>query len=702
MKKTPSFFAKKKILSFIATLVFLMNGTQLAFAKLPIVSREKWGANESITVEKPTTVEADTATDTISADKTEKDIDKSADFGKNDPDIQKVVETDPKTGEALRWPLQYAKKILYIVVHNTAISTNLDQPMNQLQSIYTAHSNKRGWGDIGYNYLIDQKGTIYEGRKGGEKVIAGHARPVNKVSIGISLIGNYEEAQTTTQMVNTLVRLIDEKTRLYKINPKGVSAYKGKSFNNIMGHYENDATLCPGIYMKQALPVIRDLVDYYQHFYENGDKKGFSLIKKPEVVSLKQNKSDTFIIRIRNTDISSWNKNTYLENTSETSLPVKIGTIDGFTAVSDLAAFSVVIPAQSTSKLIMPKLRIVANGTRKSNYVFPFPVLVEGVNIPVRPPTPKVLSPKIGDAKTTATAGQKTVKKTKTNVRVRLTDICTQYQYQLSSTDGLMLLNAQNKAKIRIAPNTVVTVRAKAKTGYQLSYDGYLLSSSTPPRFASQKTGGVVTVKNFEKRPSWNIELNDNQFRGSIEVRRENGAMYVINDLSLEDYMKGLAEVPNADELEKAKALAIAARSYAAYYRDVGEKFPGKPYDLDDNPDHTQKYLGYGFEVRSAVALRAVEETKDAILTYQGKQVITPYFNKSDGQTRSAAEVWRWTNAPYLVGVPDSFCGSTALAGHGVGLSGCGATALAKAGKTAEEILKYYYTGITIEKMSQK
>lgn len=694
MKKTCYFLPKNKSLSLIAVALLFVLGAQTAFAKVPIVSREKWGADESITIEKTTTVEANTASDTINADKSGKDQDKSADFGKNDPDIQKVVELDPKTGEELRWPLQYAKKILFIVVHNTAISTNLDQPVKQIQSIYTAHSNKRGWGDIGYNYLIDQKGTIYEGRKGGEKVIGGHARPVNKVSIGISLMGNYEESQATAPLINALVRLIDEKTRLYKINPTGKTPYKTETYNNIMGHYENDATLCPGIYVKDALPIIRELVDYYQHFYENGDKKGFTLIKKPEFVSVKEGKTGTFIIRIRNADTSSWNKNTYLENTSESSLPTKIGVIDGFTKVSDIAAFTVSVPPQSMTRMIMPQLRIVANGTRKSSYMFPFPILIEGTTRPTPAPTTPATPPLTNTANTTTT------KPTSSNkpVRVRLTDLRTQYQYQLTSTDGLMLLNAQNKAKVKFAPNTVVTVRAKAKTGYQITHDGYLLSSSTPPQFASQKVGGVVTVKNFEKRPSWNLALNDNTFRGSIEVRKENGSLYVINELSLEDYMKGLAEVPNVDELEKAKALAIAARSYAAYYRDVGEKFPGKPYDLDDNPDHTQKYLGYGFEVRSAVALKAVEETKGMILTYNGKQVRTPYFNKSDGRTRSASEVWRWTDAPYLVSVPDTQCGSTTLSGHGVGLSGCGATALAKAGKNAEEILKYYYTGITLER----
>ena len=56
------------------------------------------------------------------------------------------------------------------------------------------------------------------------------------------------------------------------------------------------------------------------------------------------------------------------------------------------------------------------------------------------------------------------------------------------------------------------------------------------------------------------------------------------------------------------------------------QKFPGKPYNLDDNPDHTQKYVGYGLELRSPNITAAVKETAGQIVTYNGKQIITPYF----------------------------------------------------------------------------
>jgi N-acetylmuramoyl-L-alanine amidase len=50
----------------------------------------------------------------------------------------------------------------------------------------------RGWGDIGYNYIVGQRGQIYEGRAGGDYTAAAHALWNNKSSIGISVLGNFE------------------------------------------------------------------------------------------------------------------------------------------------------------------------------------------------------------------------------------------------------------------------------------------------------------------------------------------------------------------------------------------------------------------------------------------------------------------------------------------------------------------------------
>ena len=228
---------------------------------------------------------------------------------------------------------------------------------------------------------------------------------------------------------------------------------------------------------------------------------------------------------------------------------------------------------------------------------------------------------------------------------------------------------------------------------------GNISKSSSVIRFIPD-SGGIMEITTMERRPTWNKKLNDNRFREVMEVRVINGEVAYINELPLEDYIKGLAEVSNSAPFEKQKVIAVLARSYARFYMsDDNRKFPGLPYDGSDDPAVFQRYLGYGVEVRSPNFVGAVAITKDEVVLYDGKVIKTPYFNQSDGRTRSAKEVWGWTNAPYLQSVADPWSAGLTKKGHGVGLSGLGATAQAEAGKSYDEIIKYYYQGVEIEEV---
>ena len=159
-----------------------------------------------------------------------------------------------------------------------------------------------------------------------------------------------------------------------------------------------------------------------------------------------------------------------------------------------------------------------------------------------------------------------------------------------------------------------------------------------------------------------------------------------------------MAENANDEKMEKMKALIVAARTYAKYYTTIGEKFAGKAWHLDDDPAVSQKYLGYGYEMRAPRAVEAVKATTGEVIKYQGTLIKTPYFSQSAGRTLSAQEVWGWKDTPYLKSVTDSYCKETTKLGHGVGLSGCGARGMADAGKSYIEILKYFYTGVEVGK----
>jgi peptidoglycan hydrolase-like amidase len=223
--------------------------------------------------------------------------------------------------------------------------------------------------------------------------------------------------------------------------------------------------------------------------------------------------------------------------------------------------------------------------------------------------------------------------------------------------------------------------------------------ATNPIRFVPE-TGGIMKIATMEQIASWDESINDNQFRGTIEVRDLSGTPILINELPLEEYLMGMAEETNSTPTEKLKTMAILARSYAYYYLTQADKFPGMPYDGEDDPNTFQKYLGYGYELRHPNVAAAAVATEGTVVTYNGTVIKTPYFSASNGvATKSAKEVWGWTNTPYLVSVPDTYCVSSAFSGHGVGLSGCGAKALAEKGWSFEKIIKYYYTGVALDEI---
>ena len=130
---------------------------------------------------------------------------------------------------------------------------------------------------------------------------------------------------------------------------------------------------------------------------------------------------------------------------------------------------------------------------------------------------------------------------------------------------------------------------------------------------------------------------SDNRFRGVIEYRYTEPAnkVWVINELPIETYLKGLAETSNAGALEYQKVMATAARSYAMYHylrgvsyglTDASTKHAADHFHIDAYYD--QVYRGYNSEIRMPRLSAAVDATRGQVVSYQGKPVVTPYFSK--------------------------------------------------------------------------
>ena len=149
-----------------------------------------------------------------------------------------------------------------------------------------------------------------------------------------------------------------------------------------------------------------------------------------------------------------------------------------------------------------------------------------------------------------------------------------------------------------------------------------------------------------------------------------------MNELPLEDYLRGLGEVSNTDNPEKIKTITVAARSYARHYMErANRKYNTTLYDGSDNSDSFQKYLGYSYEMRSPNVSREVKNTLGQVITYKGKIVKAWYFSSSTGRTLSYKEYCEantrktCADIPYLQSVLDGAGSGRVQSGHGVGIS---------------------------------
>ncbi|GHE62522.1 peptidoglycan recognition protein family protein [Streptomyces capitiformicae] len=164
-----------------------------------------------------------------------------------------------------------------ITVHHTAGANDAPDPAATVRAIYHLHAITNDWGDIGYHFLIDEAGRIYEGRYSGEdgmpahdadgKVVTGfHVGGFNSGNLGIALLGTFTEQgpkeaarQALTRLVRVLVRLhgVDPQARVTYTNPVNGTQ---KEVSEISGHRDWMSTECPGEVMYQELDRLRTAV----------------------------------------------------------------------------------------------------------------------------------------------------------------------------------------------------------------------------------------------------------------------------------------------------------------------------------------------------------------------------------------------------------------------------------------------------------
>lgn len=166
----------------------------------------------------------------------------------------------------------YTKSVRVAFVHHTAMSNNYRcaQAPSIIRGMYRYHVLSSKWRDIGYNFLVDKCGTVYEGRSGGvaKPVMGAHTYGFNTNSTGIAVLGSYDKASPPAAAVDAISRLTAWKFGLFGVNPGGTNTLvsgggtkykKGKTvrFRTISGHRDGFNTACPGTRLYGKLGAAR-------------------------------------------------------------------------------------------------------------------------------------------------------------------------------------------------------------------------------------------------------------------------------------------------------------------------------------------------------------------------------------------------------------------------------------------------------------
>jgi flagellar hook assembly protein FlgD len=173
--------------------------------------------------------------------------------------------------EIVRGQPVYAAVLKLAVVHHTANANDYTraQAAAIVRGIEDYHVEGNGWNDIGYNFLVDRFGDVYEGRAGGmtRNVVGAHAGGFNTGTVGVALIGNFQNATPLKAMHDALVKLLAWRLDLAHIDPLSTVAYTSGgnakfpvgtvvTLRAVSGHRDTGPTDCPGNAAYAILPAI--------------------------------------------------------------------------------------------------------------------------------------------------------------------------------------------------------------------------------------------------------------------------------------------------------------------------------------------------------------------------------------------------------------------------------------------------------------
>jgi hypothetical protein len=158
-----------------------------------------------------------------------------------------------------------------LAVHHTVTVEGSD-PAATVRAILAYHTQANGWNDIGYNFLIDSAGRVYEGRWArsyapgevpdgenteGKGVVGAHVSGNNTGTVGIALLGDFTGASPTRAALRSLERVLAWKGDRHDIDLLGETSWSVGTRPTIAGHRDVGQTACPGGRLYELLPTVR-------------------------------------------------------------------------------------------------------------------------------------------------------------------------------------------------------------------------------------------------------------------------------------------------------------------------------------------------------------------------------------------------------------------------------------------------------------